>query len=248
MFLMRHLFDPFKFHRERLAFTLIEMLVVISIIALLIAIIQPSLGKARETARRAVCGSQMRQHGVAMIAYANDSRQKYPMPTVTTNWPDGAMTSNWAIADSPAGQTVLFAKKYLNEPLVFYCPSNKHAQSNWASLATGWRPDDWRLTYIHYPYWANYRSAYDTSNSLPRLVADDVTSPADRVIVSDNITVDSGPAHANSISRNHLGEEGKPAGGNVLLNDTSAQWRSFEATKLRVSIPFGAPHQRDFHF
>ena len=245
---MMHPLNPTQDRNERQAFTLIEMLVVISIIALLIAIIQPSLGQARENARRAVCGSQLRQHGVAMIAYANDNRQKYPLPTVTTNWPDGAMTSNWAIADSPAGQTVLFAKKYLNEPLVFYCPSNKHAQSNWASLATGWRPNDWRQTYIHYPYWANFRSAYDTAGTLPRVVAEDVTSPASRVIASDNITVDAGPAHANSISRNHLGAAGKPAGGNVLLNDSSAQWRSFEATTLRVSIPFGAPHQRDFHF
>lgn len=229
-------------------FSLIELLVVISIIVLLISIIQPSLGKARETARRAVCGTQMRQHGVAMGAYANDRKQAYPASTVWTNWPDGSMTTNWAIPNAPAGQTALFATSYLTDPKAFYCPSNSHARSNWASQATGWRPDDWRYTYIHYPYWATYRSAYDPAGTLDLLVAKDASSSSERVIVSDNITIDVGSDHANSISRNHLGQGPRPAGGNVLYNDNSAHWRSFEDVKLRVSVPLGAPHQRDFYF
>lgn len=234
--------------RPARAFTLIELLVVISIIVLLISIIQPSLGKARENARRAVCGLQMRQHGVAMGAYGNDRRQRYPDPVASSNWPDGAMTNNWSIANSPAGQAALFTENYLTDPKIFYCPSNRHAQSNWASQATGWRPQDWRYTYIHYPYWAGYRSTYDPAATLERLVAKDATSSADRIIVSDNITIDVGSEHANSISRNHLGLGNKPAGGNVLFNDNSAHWKSFENVLLRVSVPLGAPHQRDFYF
>jgi prepilin-type N-terminal cleavage/methylation domain-containing protein/prepilin-type processing-associated H-X9-DG protein len=61
------------------AFTLIELLVVISIIALLVGILLPALGAARKTAQRAVCLSNQRQVGVAMMTYAtgNDDRLPY---------------------------------------------------------------------------------------------------------------------------------------------------------------------------
>jgi prepilin-type N-terminal cleavage/methylation domain-containing protein/prepilin-type processing-associated H-X9-DG protein len=57
---------------RRAGFTLLELLVVISIIALLIALLLPALSQARAAARAAQCGSNQHQIGVAMNAYASD--------------------------------------------------------------------------------------------------------------------------------------------------------------------------------
>eukprot|EP01026_Neomeris_dumetosa_P036397 TRINITY_DN2937_c1_g2_i1.p2 TRINITY_DN2937_c1_g2~~TRINITY_DN2937_c1_g2_i1.p2 ORF type:complete len:373 (-),score=40.27 TRINITY_DN2937_c1_g2_i1:81-1199(-) len=63
---------------SRRGFTLIELLVVIALIALLIAILLPALGKARETARMLMCGTNLKQMGTAMASYLNEEKDLYP--------------------------------------------------------------------------------------------------------------------------------------------------------------------------
>lgn len=62
----------------RRAFTLVELLVVIGIIALLISILLPALGRAKETAKRIKCLSNLRQMVVSAHLYANEFRGFYP--------------------------------------------------------------------------------------------------------------------------------------------------------------------------
>lgn len=62
------------------AFTLVELLVVISVIALLLAILLPTLGRARESAKNVQCMSNLRQIGIVGGAYQNDS-PKQTMPS-----------------------------------------------------------------------------------------------------------------------------------------------------------------------
>jgi prepilin-type N-terminal cleavage/methylation domain-containing protein/prepilin-type processing-associated H-X9-DG protein len=62
---------------ERRAFTLIELLVIIAIIALLAALLFPVFAQAREKSRQAVCTSNMRQMGMALMLYASDYDDLY---------------------------------------------------------------------------------------------------------------------------------------------------------------------------
>jgi prepilin-type N-terminal cleavage/methylation domain-containing protein/prepilin-type processing-associated H-X9-DG protein len=65
---------------HRRAFTLIELLVVIAIIAILMAIMMPSLQRVRAQAREVSCKSNLKQYGMAGSMYVNDYDQKFPDP------------------------------------------------------------------------------------------------------------------------------------------------------------------------
>src|ERR671925_2083860 len=64
---------------RRRGFTLVELLVVVSIIALLIAILLPSLKKAREQSRQTVCLSNMRNMSTAVWMYTNENNDAFPL-------------------------------------------------------------------------------------------------------------------------------------------------------------------------
>src|SRR5579875_3200813 len=64
---------------RRRAFTLIELLVVVAIIALLIAILLPSLGKARELSNRSYCAANCRGVMQSLNVYATDNSDAFPI-------------------------------------------------------------------------------------------------------------------------------------------------------------------------
>lgn len=112
------------------AFTLVELLVVIGIIALLISILLPSLGKARESARRTACLSNIRQMGMACQLYAHDNKAALPPQLMAQNgklyqvFSPGNYINNTGfglLVPPPYGWA---AVKYLHSADVLYCPSD----------------------------------------------------------------------------------------------------------------------------
>jgi prepilin-type N-terminal cleavage/methylation domain-containing protein len=69
---------------KKKGFTLVELLVVIAIIALLMGILMPALARVRMIANRMVCGANLSGIGKALLLYAGDSSESYPMPGSST--------------------------------------------------------------------------------------------------------------------------------------------------------------------
>ncbi len=116
------------------AFTLVELLVVIGIIALLVSILLPTLAGARQRAQTVTCLSNLRQIGIGHQGYLSDFKgQVVPMDYLDTTTPPSA--NGYSTVESWA--TILVAYKYLpspfnatgqpnSQPSVFKCPSGNN--------------------------------------------------------------------------------------------------------------------------
>ncbi|MDR1283198.1 MAG: type II secretion system GspH family protein [Opitutaceae bacterium] len=78
---------PFPDRLRPRAFTLIELLTVIAIIGVLAGVLIATLGKVRQVARRAVCASNLRQTGLAVILFAQENKDTLPGPLNGTYGP-----------------------------------------------------------------------------------------------------------------------------------------------------------------
>lgn len=105
-------------------FTLVELLVVIGIIAVLIAILLPALGRARESARGTACMSNLRQIANGFWLYVQDNKG-YGSPGAAWNVPWGGAQRFHARLGIPGGLGDIdgWLHKYLKNPRIFECPS-----------------------------------------------------------------------------------------------------------------------------
>ena len=171
-------------HGLKFGFTLIELLVVVSIIAVLVAILLPALGEARNQAHRVVCKAQLHQVGIGIVMYASDNNDKLSVGNFF-NYPianPGDSNGN-GVPNEPTDNFVgTDLQPYLSEDLsIFLCPANKlvarmpaYSVGTPAGMSTyEWYQsghfnnfgagDNWS-NYIYYLYFGNYH--WETSNYL----------------------------------------------------------------------------------
>ncbi len=113
---------------NRRSFTLIELLVVVAIIAVLIAILLPSLQEAREMAKTRVCGNQLHQIGLAMAYYVNDYGRLMPwvqgpdVPGDPRGWNPTVYTA--VLAGKNGGTNYLGLDPYRARENIYVCPKD----------------------------------------------------------------------------------------------------------------------------
>lgn len=105
--------------RKQNAFTLIELLIVIAIIAILAAILFPVFATAREKARQASCASNMKQLGLGMLQYAQDFDEDLPCGTQGVTSSQDGRGLGWA--------SQVYA--YVKNPKIFVCPDDQRVLS-----------------------------------------------------------------------------------------------------------------------
>lgn len=118
--------NPTRDRRAGSAFTLIEVLVVISVIVLLVSIILPSVQKARGLSRRTACASNLRQIAGACVAYAlNERFHRFTADEALPS--NGPSADNWGdMEEGNAGSLWLLVEQGSLEPGVFLCPDARH--------------------------------------------------------------------------------------------------------------------------
>lgn len=123
------------FRGRKAAFTLIELLIVIAIIAILASIIFPVFARARESARRAGCQSNMKQLGLAITQYAQD----YDEVMVPDCLDGTAYATGCYVATSTATENYKWMDliyPYVKSEQAFNCPSARSSHPKY-SYANG---------------------------------------------------------------------------------------------------------------
>jgi hypothetical protein len=131
-------------------FSLIDLLVSIAVVAVLIALMMPTLSTVREAARRVVCASNVRQIGLGLAMYADDYKGMLPFTKFAGAGVGSgatALQSMVILRDSPQvwdGLGILFESDYLDAAGVFYCPSH-HGDHPYSAYAQAWIEDSGRI-------------------------------------------------------------------------------------------------------
>ncbi len=186
-------------------FSLIDVLVSMVVMVVLISLLLPSLSGIRETSRRVVCSSNVRQLGLGLLMYAEDNRDSVPYSVhisvreLDPKWrPDRMMVARNKYTNDWDGTGLLFSRNYIPAPGVYYCPSHlgEHRFSNYTNA---WGKVEGELVGNYH-----YRGITPAGTTLMRLW------PGQMAILSDGLATQGDYNHRD--------------GNNALRGDMSVNW------------------------
>ena len=168
-------------------FTLVELLAVVGIISVLVALLLPALGRAREQARTVVCASNLRQIGLGFVMYATENGQWFPFHADwTAEHPEDWI--HWQAARDVRHSAVA---RYLGDfkAELFRCPTD--------TLAGRWRT----ITEPYlYSYTVNFRMTSNNPHGPVRVTR--VRNASDKILLieEDSVSVDDANFHPHFVA------------------------------------------------
>jgi prepilin-type N-terminal cleavage/methylation domain-containing protein len=204
--------------RQKDAFTLIELLVVIAIIAILAALLLPALSASKQTAVKTQCASNLRQIGLAMAMYADDSNGTFP---------ESGGLILWGATDPQTQQHSWMQQivSYTKSTNVFHCPSDRASQ---------------------FSYFNGVRAAYILLDGVGSVQTRRIRFPSAQVLSGDTTWPEQGlqdDSDKDDYTQNCVGgsTNGTPSEGwqvhsggqNILFTDSHAKWyKTYKPTEM----------------
>jgi prepilin-type N-terminal cleavage/methylation domain-containing protein len=145
--------------RSRRAFTLVELLVVIGIIAILVSILLPTMSRAREAALSVNCLSNLRDIGNTLQMYANENKDRVPLGFFNNQRYESYIISYKQTASPPDTRFYpvlgpLYVANHMRDARVFYCPSPNNVDDRWQyNTSTNPWPPEQALSLIRAGYY-----------------------------------------------------------------------------------------------
>jgi prepilin-type N-terminal cleavage/methylation domain-containing protein len=226
--------------RRCTAFTLIELLVVVAIIALLIAILLPSLAKARETAKLVLCGTQQREIANAVNVYAAGNKGVYP-PSIqgfengTNDWWTLPNRINYHPVPYNAGGVHGFddgwlARRlfnYIPQVKIYFCPLSPDQPLDAQQIYETGKSNILNASYFMYWGYDGYMTQPPRYFRGPQRVSD---ARGNQLLTCDQLSWNE-PGGSSYWNSAHRFDEAGPVVASNPAGSVESEWRSTDPTE-----------------